>query len=138
MDINLKTRYDVDARNLRALFWCSLCSGSIGYGSITLDCSKEAYKKAKESLSNESDNTICYEDIWTRVFMNDDLLILEYDDYDDTNVSRPVRLDDCYDNISKMQEEEPWILRDFAEGNDDANTHDSFLQFLLLGELKYC
>lgn len=151
MDLNLtavlKPTYQLDDEAILALFWNSLCSGSIGYGEVQLDCtSKEAYEEAQEAVKIlkagspkeyvEGDYYICSEDVWTQVFKAGNLIVIEYG-ADDQTLSTPVTLEDVYGNLNDMQINEDWILDDFAKGNDDGNTHDAFLQCLLLGEIIY-
>lgn len=147
MELNLKATYNLDDEAIFALFWNSLCSGSIGYGEVDLDCtSKEAYEEAREVVKilkagspeeyAEGNYSICLEDVWTQIFKAGDLIVREHG-YDDQTTSTPVHLDDLYHNLNDMQEKESWILEEFAKGEDDANTHDAFLQCLLLGEIIY-
>ena len=84
----------------------------------------------------EGDYYICSEDVWTQVFKAGNLIVIEYG-ADDQTLSTPVTLEDVYGNLNDMQINEDWILDDFAKGNDDGNTHDAFLQCLLLGEIIY-
>lgn len=147
MELNLKATYNLDDEAILALFWNSLCSGSIGYGEVQLDCtSKEAYDEAREAVKIlkagspeeylEGGFYISSEDVWTQVFKAGNLIVLEYG-ADDQTTSVPVQLEDLYENLDSMQNNEPWILEQFAKGNDDADTHDAFLQCLLLGEIVY-
>lgn len=151
MELNLtevlKPTYLLDDEAILALFWNSLCSGSIGYGEVDLDCtSKEAYDEAREAVKIlkagspeeyvEGDYYISVEDVWTQIFKAGNLIVREYG-HDDQTTSTPVTLEDVYGNLNEMQINEDWILDDFAKGNDDGNTHDAFLQCLLLGEIIY-
>jgi hypothetical protein len=148
MEINLKASYQLDDEQIKALFWTALTSGSIGYGMVQLDCTTEAaYDEARECAKIlkagsveeyvEGDYYVCSEDVWTEVFMAGNLIVQECDGFDDHTTSTPVQLDDLYQNLNKMQKDESWILEDFAKGNDDGDTHDAFLQCLLLGEIVY-
>jgi hypothetical protein len=149
MNINLTATYNLDDEQILALFWNSLCSGSIGYGSVALDCdSSETYDTARENVKIlkaqspedyvKGDYYICREDVWTELLRMGKLQVLEYDDWTDENeLKGEFGLDDLYHNLNEMQRNEPWILNEFAEGNDDANTHDAFLQCALLGDIIY-
>jgi len=152
MELNLrevlKPTYLLDDEAILALFWNSLCSGSIGYGEVQLDCtSKEAYEEAQEAVKIlkagspkeyvEGDYYICSEDVWTQIFKSGNLLVLQHAYEDDETYTMPITLEDVYGNLNEMQINEDWILDDFAKGNDDGNTHDAFLQCLLLGEIIY-
>lgn len=148
MEINLKASYQLDDDQIKALFWTALTSGSIGYGMVQLDCTtEEAYDEARECAKIlkagsvkeyvEGDYYICSEDVWTEVFMAGNLIVQEHDGFDDHTTSKPLELDDLYQNLNKMQEGEAWILEEFAKGDDDSDTHDAFLQCLLLGEIVY-
>lgn len=144
MEINLKATYNLDDEQILALFWTALTSGSIGYGCLSLDCSTEAYHTAREAVrvskGGEPDELryICIEDVLTEVLRAGKLRVLEYDEVDDSNnLIKEVGVEDLYHNLNKMQEQEPWILDEFAKQNDDANTHDAFLQYVLLGDIIY-
>lgn len=148
MDINLTATYNLTDENIYALFWNSLCSGSIGYGMVTLDCdSKEDYEAAREAAMvrkagsveafKAGDHYLCSEDVNTELFRMGKLTFVEYDEWDDTNSYHRLDLDDCYKHLNDMQRNEPWILDEFAKGEDDGNTHDCFLQCLILGAIVY-
>jgi hypothetical protein len=148
MELNLKATYQLDDEQIKALFWTALTSGSIGYGMVQLDCTTAAaYDEARECAKIlkagsvkeyvEGDYYICSEDVWTEIFMAGNLIVRECDVEDEHTSSTPVNLDDLYQNLNKMQFSESWILDEFAKGEDDSNTHDAFLQCLLLGEIIY-
>lgn len=144
MKYNLKATYTLQDSDILALFWTALTSGSIGYGCLSLDCSTEAYHTAREAVrvskGGEPDELryICIEDVLTEVLRVGKLRVLEYDGVDDSNnLIKEVGVEDLYGNLDKMQEREPWILERFAKYEDDADTHDAFLQFVLLGDIVY-
>jgi hypothetical protein len=148
MEINLKATYQLNDEQIKALFWTALTSGSIGYGMVQLDCTtSKAYEEARECAKIlkagsvekyvEGDYYLCSEDVLTEVFMAGNLIVQEHDGFDDHTTSTPVQLEDLYHNLDKMQEDAAWILEEFARGDDDSDTHDSFLQCLLLGEIVY-
>lgn len=148
MNYNLKATYSLTDEDILALFWTALTSGSIGYGYLSFDTDKESYNKAREAVMvrkagsveafKASDAWLCVEDVWVEVLRLGKLVVLEYDDVDDSN--NPLgtfSVEDLYANVNKMQEEEHWILDQFAKHQDDAITHDAFLQCVLLGEVVY-
>lgn len=148
MDINLTANYKLTDENIYELFWNSLCSGSIGYGIVTLDCdSKEDYEAAREAVKIlkagsaedyvNGDYYICSEDVWTQLLKMGKLTFVEYDEWDDTNSYHRLSIEDMRDHLHDMQRNEPWILDDFAKGEDDGDTHDAFLQCLILGAIVY-
>lgn len=121
------------------LFYQSVCSHSIGYGVICLDMEETDRKEAKASLLEKhgEDFYPCIEDIWTEILrLGKTLYYVEYDPYDDTATeSQPFGLSDLVDNFHKV---ESYIITAFLKEEDDACTHDDFLQTLLLGEVVYC
>lgn len=148
MNYNLKATYTLTDNDILALFWTALTSGSIGYGYIDFDTDKESYEKAREAVMirkagsveefKSSDQWLCVEDVWTEVLRLGKLVVREYDDVDDAN--NPIGcfgIEDLYHNLDEMQKNEHWILEEFAKHQDDANTHDAFLQYVLLGEIVY-
>ena len=148
MDYKLKPTYKLTDNDIYGLFRQALTSGSIGYGVVVLDCSKEVYNKAREAVKIlkagspedyvKGNYYICVEDVWTQVFKAGELLYIEHDFGDDwSGTPVPVTMDNVYDNLNRMQDNEPWILEEFYKEEDDANTHDAFLQCLLLGEIVY-
>ena len=139
MNYNLKATYTLTDKDIFALFWTALTSGSIGYGMVSLDTDRKTYDAVKAYLKERSGNDyVVIEDIWVEVFKMGKLTYTEYDDVNDCNEPlTPVTIDDCRERLEEMQQREPWILEQFARYQDDANTHDAFLQYLLLGEIVY-
>ena len=148
MQYNLKATYTLTDNDILALFWTALTSGSIGYGYLNLDTDKESYTKAREAVMirkagsveafKAADEYVCIEDVWVEVLRMGKLVVTEYDDVDDTNNALGCfSVEDLYNNVNKMQEEEHWILEQFAKYQDDAITHDAFLQYVFLGEIVY-
>ena len=144
MEYNLKATYTLTDNDILALFWTALTSGSIGYGYLTLDTDKESYSKAREIVKKndgqdpEELGYVVIEDVWVEVLKMGKLIVCEYDDVDDTNNALGCfSVEDLYHNVNKMQEEEHWILEQFANYQDDAITHDAFLQYVFLGEIVY-
>ena len=148
MQYNLKATYTLTDNDILALFWTALTSGSIGYGYLSFDTDRDSYEKAREAVMirkagsveefKKSDHWLCVEDVWVEVLRLGKLVVREYDDVDDTNNAVGcLSVEDLYDNVNKMQEEEHWILEQFAKHQDDATTHDAFLQYVLLGEIVY-
>lgn len=144
MKYNLKATYTLTDNDILALFWTALTSGSIGYGYLTLDTDKESYNRAREIVKkgnedgDEGASYVVIEDVWVEVLKMGKLVVLEYDDVDDANTPLGCfSVEDLYENVNKMQEEEHWILEQFAKYQDDAITHDAFLQYVFLGEIVY-
>ena len=144
MQYNLKATYTLTDNDILALFWTALTSGSIGYGYLTLDTDKEIYNKAREIVkknNNQDPDELGYvviEDVWVEVLKMGKLVVREYDDVDDTNNAIGCfGVEDLYHNVNEMQQNEHWILEQFAKYQDDAITHDAFLQYVFLGEIVY-
>ena len=148
MEYNLKATYTLTDNDIYSLFWTALTSGSIGYGYITLDCDrKEDYDAAREAVMvrkagsveefKSSDAWLCSEDVWTELLKMGKLTFVEYDSVDDTNSYHRPSLDTMRDHLHDMQRNESWILEQFAKYQDDRDTHDAFLQCLILGEIVY-
>ncbi len=124
------------------LFWDALCGGSIGFGSVSLDCDKKTYDDARErtailKAANPSDyitgSSVCYEDVMTEVLRaGGELYYMEYG-YDDENSRVAFDLDHLMDNFENV---EPYILEQMMKDYDSVTT-DSLLQCLLLGEIVY-
>jgi hypothetical protein len=124
------------------LFWDALCGGSIGFGSVSLDCDKKTYDDARErtailKAASPSEyitgSSVCYEDVMTEVLRaGDELYYMEYG-YDDENSRVAFDLDHLMDNFENV---EPYILEQMLNDYDSVTT-DSLLQCLLLGEIVY-
>jgi hypothetical protein len=124
------------------LFWDALCGGSIGFGSVSLDCDKKTYEDARErtkilKAANPSDyitgSSVCYEDVMTEVLRaGGEPYYMEYG-YDDENSRVAFDLDHLMDNFENV---EPYILEQMLNDYDSVTT-DSLLQCLLLGEIVY-
>jgi len=124
------------------LFWDAICGGSIGFGSVSLDCDKKTYEDARErakilKAANPSDyitgSSVCYEDVMTEVLRaGGELYYMEYG-YDDENSRVAFDLDHLMDNFENV---EPYILEQMLNDYDSVTT-DSLLQCLLLGEIVY-
>jgi hypothetical protein len=124
------------------LFWDALCGGSIGFGSVSLDCDKKTYYDARErtailKAASPSEyitgSSVYYEDVMTEVLRaGDELYYMEYG-YDDENSRVAFDLDHLMDNFENV---EPYILEQMLNDYDSVTT-DSLLQCLLLGEIVY-
>ena len=125
------------------LFWDALCGGSIGFGSVSLDCDNKLYQDARERVkilkaASPSEyitgSSVCYEDVMTEVLRaGDELYYMEYG-YDDENSRVSFDLDHLMDNFENV---EAYVLEQFLSEDYDSITTDSLLQCLLLGEIIY-
>lgn len=125
------------------LFWDALCGGSIGFGSVSLDCDNKLYEDARERVkilkaASPSEyitgSSVCYEDVMTEVLRaGDELYYMEYG-YDDENSRVSFDLDHLMDNFENV---EAYVLEQFLSEDYDSITTDSLLQCLLLGEIIY-
>ena len=123
------------------LFWDSICGGSIGFGSISLDCDTKLYEEARErtkilKAANPSEYltgaSVCFEDVMTEVLRAG--YSLKYVDNEEGDVTS-FDLDHLMCNFKNV---EAHILEQFMSGDYDSITTDSLLQCLLLGEITYC
>ena len=125
------------------LFLDALCGGSIGFGSVSLDCDKKTYDDARErtailKAASPSEyitgSSVCYEDVMTEVLRaGGELYYMEYG-YDDENSRVSFDLDHLMDNFENVESR---ILEKFLSGDYDSITTDLLLQCLLLGEIVY-
>ena len=126
------------------LFWDALCGGSIGFGSVSLDCDNKLYEDARERVkilkaANPDEyitgSSVCYEDVMTEVLRaGHSLKYLEYYEEDDQNSGTEFDLDHLMDNFENV---EAYVLEQFLSEDYDSITTDSLLQCLLLGEIIY-
>lgn len=138
MNNKFEISQSITPKGMLELFHQSVCSHSIGYGIICLDMEDMHRKEAKASLLEKHGEGFypCIEDIWTEILrLGKPLYYVEYDEYDDTNTTKTFWLTDLLDNFHKV---ESYIITAFLNEEDDACTHDDFLQTLLLGEVVYC
>ena len=114
------------------MFWTCLTSSSIGFGCIELDYDRNAYFEVRDEL-REKGKSDCWEDIVVEMLRQGYRLawIDVEDDQPERNYFTLAHLMDNFDCIESHH------LADILGGMDDAVTHDSILQCLLMGELIY-
>lgn len=125
--------HTITRKGMLNMFWTCLTSSSIGFGCIELDYDQKAYEEARESLKAKPGG-YCWEDVIVEMLRQGYRLAwidVEEDDFAKRNW---FTLDDLMDNFENVQ---PHHLASMLDGMDDAVTHDSILQCLLMGELIY-
>jgi len=131
----------ITKKGMLNLFWDSICGGSIGFGTINLECDANLYFAASERVkilkaANPSEyltgDAVCFEDVMTEVLRAGHSLKYA-DNYEDDVTSF-----DLNHLMRNFKNVEPHILEQFMSGDYDAVTTDSLLQCLLLGEITYC
>lgn len=135
-----KTPYEVRIQiadnDVPTLFRDCLCSGSVGFGALRLEYGSDAYAEAKESLLErrpEGDyGTLCWEDVITEMLRIGKTLT--FIDVEDEETIYLVNLETIRKNVAKI---EVHHLSAILNEQDDAITHDSILQTLIMGEIIY-
>lgn len=125
--------HKITKEGLLKMFYNCICSSSIGFGCIELDYDQKSYDDARNSLRKDG-NHPCWEDViveMLRVGYRLAWIDVEEDDFAKRHWFTLADLMDNFDNI------EAHHLADMLGGGDDAVTHDSILQCLLLGEIVY-
>ena len=114
------------------LFRDCLCSGSIGFGSLRIEYTSEDYQEAKQVLlQRKPDQTICWEDVITEI-LNLGFYLTFVDVEDDTKYK--INLQTIRNNVPAIQFRD---MNAMMNERDDAITHDSILQCLILGDVIY-
>jgi len=132
-----KTPYEVRIQiadnDVPTLFRDCLCSGSVGFGALRLEHTQEAYAEAKESLrKRKPDQTLCWEDVITEILLNGKTL--KFIDMEAEDIIYNVNLETIRKNVAKI---EVHHMNSIINEQDDAITHDSILQTLIMGEIVY-
>jgi len=111
----------------------ALCNGlgELAYYSVKEDTKKEIYDSAKSRLKSNGNN-IFYEDVLLEVIKHEGKLDFVEDLYEDQKHS--IKLSD----VHNMGDIVPvGIIMAFINEEDDADTADTLLQYLLFGEVTY-
>ena len=135
-----KTPYEVRVsiadNDVPTLFYDCLCSGSVGFGALRLEYTDDSYAEAKKSLLErrpEGDyGTLCWEDVITEIIKTGNTL--KFIDVDDEETFYLVNLETIKKNVAKIEFHH---LNAMINEQDDAITHDSILQTLIMGEIVY-
>ena len=126
--------HKITKEGLLKMFYNSLCSGSIGFGCIELDYDQKSYNQTRLNLSSKNGNHPCWEDVIVEMLRQGYRLAWIDVEEDDFAQRHWFTLADLMDNFDCI---EPHHLASMLDGMDDAVTHDSILQSLLLGEVVY-
>ena len=132
MDYGIEIQSTITKEGLEELFVNCLCSWSIGYGTIKIDVADDHYAKAKAMLISEGEEQPCVEPIIGRALLLGYPLKVE-DSYSGNNFE--ITLDEMHKNFGNIEYRH---IKRMLNIEDDACTHDSILQTLILGEDTYC
>ena len=128
-----EVRFQISENEVLKLFRDCLCSGSVGFGALRIDFRDEDYAAAKKVLKQqEPERTIYWESVIAEILNLG--LILKFTDVEDEDNIFLVNKKSLQQNSSKIELQH---LNQMLNGNDDAITHDSILQTLILGEIVY-
>jgi len=132
-----KTPYEVRVQiadaDVPTLFRDCLCSGSIGFGALRIEFADDDYQEAKDSLRQaRPEETLCWEDVITEILKIG--RVLTFVDVEDCDSTYKVNLDTIRKNAAMIQFRD---LNAMMNEQDDAITHDSILQTLILGDIIY-
>lgn len=128
-----EVRINIADNDVPKLFCDCLCSGSVGFGALRIEYSDEDYQEAKASLlKKEPEVTPCWEPIITEILnIGRTLTFVDVEDEEDTY---KINLETIKKNSAKIDVEH---IKAMLTHDDDAITHDSILQTLILGEIVY-
>lgn len=128
-----EVRFQISENEVLKLFRDCLCSGSVGFGALRIDFRDEDYAAAKKVLKQQDpERTIYWESVIAEILNLG--LILKFTDVEDEENIFLVNKKSLQQNSSKIELQH---LNQMLNGNDDAITHDSILQTLILGEIVY-
>ena len=131
--MNYEMKMTITKNGLAQLFEDCLCSWSIGYGVLKLDMLDSLYTKARQELLKQEDkDSVCVEEVISQGLRMGFPVQIE-DTYSDEKFE--VTLLDMYKNFENVK---TYLLKRMMNHEDDACTHDSILQTLILGEETYC
>lgn len=128
-----EVRVSISDNDVPTLFRDCLCSGSVGFGALRLEFAHDSYAEAKESLRKQKpDETLCWEDVITEMLKIGKTLT--FIDVEDEETFYLVNLETIRKNVAKIELQH---LNAMINEQDDAITHDSILQTLIMGEIVY-
>jgi hypothetical protein len=125
--------HKITKKGMLKMFWTCMTSSSIGFGSLELDYDPTDYGNARKKLSAKGD-TPCWEDVLVEMLRQGKKLAWFDVEEEGLEERHWFTLDDLIDNFEDVNN---YHLADLLAGGDDAVTHDSILQCLLLGEIVY-
>jgi len=132
-----KTPYEVRVRvadhHVPTLFEDCLCSGSVGFGALRIEYSSDDYQEAKASYLKKNEGKTPYWEAVITEILNIGLS-LTFVDVEDEDTKYKVNLETIRNNVPKIQFSD---LNAMLNEEDDAITHDSILQTLIMGEIVY-
>ncbi len=128
-----EVRFQISENEVLKLFRDCLCSGSVGFGALRIDFRDEDYAAAKKVLKQQDpERTIYWESVIAEILNLGQ--VLKFTDVEDDENIFLVNKKSLQENSSKIELQH---LNQMLNGNDDAITHDSILQTLILGEIVY-
>lgn len=124
-----EVRFQISENEVLKLFRDCLCSGSVGFGALRIDFRDEDYAAAKKVLKQQDpERTIYWESVIAEILNLGQ--VLKFTDVEDDENIFLVNKKSLQENSSKIELQH---LNQMLNGNDDAITHDSILQTLILG-----
>lgn len=128
-----EVRVSVADHHVPILFRDCLCSGSVGFGALRIEYSDDDYQEAKDSLLKKEPATTPYwEAVITEILNLGRTLV--FVDVEEEEFKYRVNLETIRKNVPKIQFSD---LNAMLNEQDDAITHDSILQTLIMGEIVY-
>jgi len=128
-----EVRFQISENEVLKLFRDCLCSGSVGFSALRIDFRDEDYAAAKKVLKQQDpERTIYWESVIAEILNLGQ--VLKFTDVEDDENIFLVNKKSLQENSSKIELQH---LNQMLNGNDDAITHDSILQTLILGEIVY-
>jgi hypothetical protein len=117
------------------IFYTALCNGlsQLTHYGLELTYDPQHYKEAKEQIKQfESNNTVCYEDVLMGILKSGHPLTLVDNEGDEEKIE--FRMSEVYEGIKKVPHN---TILEMVNEEDDADTADLVLQYVILGEHTY-
>jgi hypothetical protein len=128
--MNVQIRLTTKQKN-QIIFNC-LCNTSQFSSNIELDYCSLEYNKAKSNLKSKTDSIVCYEDIIMHMLKKGKTFVAK--DVEEIEDSTEFTLKSMHSNFNLI----PFrFLSDMIQEQDDADTADVILQYLILGDHIY-
>lgn len=114
-------------KEIEDILFSALCnSAHIHYGAMKIECNKDEYSQAKKLLL-----TPTIESVWMKMLENGcRLTVVDNED----NSKHSFSMINAYEAISSLPNQ---ILLDFVNGDDDGETADYVLEYIMYGIKMY-
>jgi hypothetical protein len=114
-------------QEIKDILLSALCNaGHFHYGDMSLKVEARQYAAARLKLQEP-----CREDVWMQILLDGGRLILVDNEDESLHI---FSLEKAKNAIEKLPAE---IISDFVEGNDDSDTADWVLEYIMYGEKIY-